>query len=76
MPPLKKNFYKEQPEVTNMAPEKVAAIREQNNNTTVDRLFLDEQQSEVPIPNPIEKFEQCFSEYPDLLGRTIAFFLL
>lgn len=68
LPELKKNFYKEHPEVTNMPAERVAAIREENNNTSVDRLFLEEAAAGEPIPNPIENFEQCFSEYPDLLS--------
>lgn len=69
LPPLKKNFYVEHPDVTNMSPEKVASIREQNNNTTVDRLLTDDKVDCTPVPNPIEKFEQCWSEYPDLLGE-------
>lgn len=52
-----------------MSAEKVAAIREDNNNTTVDRLLTDESVPASPVPNPIEKFEQCFSEYEDLLGK-------
>ena len=51
-----------------MPAERVAAIREENNNTSVDRLFLEEAGAGEPIPNPIENFEQCFSEYPDLLS--------
>lgn len=69
LPPLMKNFYKEDPAVTNMSPEKVATIREQNNSTTVDRLMTDEKAENLPVPNPIETFEQCFDEYPDLLGK-------
>lgn len=51
-----------------MPPEKVAAIREQNNSTTADRLITDATVDSPPVPNPVETFEQCFSEYPDLLG--------
>lgn len=73
LPPLKKNFYTEHPDVTNMSPEKVAAIREQNNSTTVDRLLTDKSDIITPVPNPIEKFEQCFSEYPDLMGKQFGY---
>lgn len=69
LPPVQKNFYKEHPEVANMPPEKVAYIREQNNNITASRLFMTEPLAEVPVPNPVEEFEQCFSEYPDLLRK-------
>lgn len=72
LPPLQKNFYEEHPEVTNMTPERVEEIRQQNNNITVSRLFLDENDTNdaaAPIPNPIEKFGQCFAKYPDLMGN-------
>lgn len=72
LPPLQKFFYEEHPEVTNMTPERVEEIRQQNNNITVSRLFLDENganDAAAPIPNPIEKFEQCFAKYPDLMGN-------
>lgn len=60
-----------------MTPEKVAAIREQNNSTTIDRLLTDDKANSSPVPNPIEKFEQCFSDYPDLLGkRTMNLFCI
>lgn len=52
-----------------MSAEKVAAIREENNSTTADRLITDESVAAPPVPNPVEKFEQCFSEYEDLLGE-------
>ncbi|XP_036324102.1 probable ATP-dependent RNA helicase DDX43 [Rhagoletis pomonella] len=65
-PPLTKNFYNEDPEVTNLMPEEVERIREENNHITVSRVF---KQDDVPenIPNPIWKFEQCFAAYPDLM---------
>lgn len=72
MPPLQKNFYEEHPEVTNMTAEEVDAIRMQNNNTTVSRVFLDESKPEdsgEAIPNPVTKFEHCFGKYPDLMGN-------
>lgn len=54
--------------MANMSPEKVASIREQNNSTTADRLITDATVDSPPVPNPIETFEQCFSEYPDLMS--------
>lgn len=68
-PELIKNFYKERSEVQNMSAELVAAYREANNNIQVSRAFPDKPMGAVPIPNPIMKFEQCFDEYPDLLGE-------
>lgn len=54
-----------------MSAEKISAIREQNNNTTVERLLLDESITQNdPIPNPVETFAQCFAKYPDLMGMT------
>lgn len=55
-----------------MSAEKAAAIREENNKITVSRLILDgdngPQVSNEDIPNPVETFEQCFRDYPDLMG--------
>lgn len=73
MPELKKNFYREHPDVTEMTPETVNRIRMENNNTTVNRLLTDENVCPDPIPNPVEKFEQCFSDYPDMLGNCDLF---
>lgn len=60
-----------------MPAEKVAAIRLANNNTVVSRLLLEEIENPHtgPIPNPVETFEQCFSDYPDMLGSTNANFI-
>lgn len=58
-----------------MLADKVAAIRLKNNNITVQRLFLDEttdsaqKSGDNDIPNPVETFEQCFEEYPELMGK-------
>lgn len=56
-----------------MPAHKVAYIREQNNNTMASRLFLEEPIDESPVPNPVETFEQCFADYPDLLRKYSAF---
>lgn len=79
MPPLQKNFYEEHEDVTNMTPEYVEEIRKQNNNITASRVFLDEtgETKDVdPVPNPIEKFEQCFGQYPDLMGNFLVFYII
>lgn len=61
-----------------MPPEKVEAIRLKNNNTTVSRLFLDEDNGDSAqhskandIPNPVETFEQCFGQYEDIMGKQL-----
>ncbi|XP_034665458.1 ATP-dependent RNA helicase DBP2 isoform X2 [Drosophila subobscura] len=70
LPQLTKNFYREAPEVANLSDEEVQRIRAENNNTTVSLVFEPKEGEAVPtIPNPVWKFEQCFAEYPDLLGE-------
>jgi len=64
---LIKNFYKEDPAISALTPIAVDLFRETNNNITVSRAFPDKPLAEVPIPNPAMTFEQCFSEYPDML---------
>ncbi|KAI9580505.1 hypothetical protein GQX74_012586 [Glossina fuscipes] len=68
-PQLTKNFYKEDPEVTNIGEDEVARIRLENNNITVGRVFTQENDQPGNIPNPIWKFEHCFAPYPDLLDE-------
>lgn len=61
LPPIKKNFYIEDPVVTNMSEEKVAYIRASNNNIEVRRVFENEEGSdELKMLNPVETFEQAF----------------
>ncbi|XP_078050701.1 putative ATP-dependent RNA helicase DDX43 [Augochlora pura] len=68
LPPIVKNFYKEDPKVANMTKEHVANIRKMNNNIEVSYLFREkEEHSEERVPNPIEAFEQAFEPYPDIL---------
>ncbi|SPP88163.1 ATP-dependent RNA helicase DBP2 [Drosophila guanche] len=70
LPQLTKNFYREAPEVAKLSDEEVQRIRAENNNTTVSLVFEPKEGEAVPpIPNPVWKFEQCFAEYPDLLGE-------
>lgn len=65
-PPLRKHFYNEDPDVANMSLEDAEEIRSKNNSTTVRRVFA---QEDADIPNPVTKFEQCFSMYPDLMAE-------
>lgn len=62
LPPIIKDFYKEDPAVAKMTSWKVKEIRKNNNNIEVDR-FCDEKEDNTNIsklPNPIETFEQAF----------------
>lgn len=70
-PPIIKNFYIEDPIITNMSAECVASIRKQNNNIEVQRVFDDEENAskEFHIPNPVQTFEQAFHNYPEVLGE-------
>lgn len=47
----------------------MALFREMNNNITVSRAFPDKPLAEVPIPNPVMTFDQCFADYPDMLNE-------
>ncbi|XP_075222224.1 putative ATP-dependent RNA helicase DDX43 [Lycorma delicatula] len=64
LPPMKKNFYEELPEVANLSSAQVSAIRKGNNNVVVSHTFED---SNEPIPNPVVTFQQAFHNYPDIL---------
>nr|CAD7266501.1 unnamed protein product [Timema shepardi] len=68
LPPLKKNFYIEDPAVAAMSPEEVANFRKVNNNITAS-YALGPSPENSPIPNPVQTFEQCFSEYPEILTQ-------
>ncbi|KAJ8925636.1 hypothetical protein NQ315_009481 [Exocentrus adspersus] len=65
LPPIKKEFYTEHPEVTNMTEEAVAVFRLENNNIVVDRTFKKE--NSLPIPKPCPKFYHAFHNYPEIL---------
>lgn len=61
MPPIIKNFYKEDPTIANMSAAHVAHIRKSNNNIEVKHVFENEgSDEELKIPNPVETFEQAF----------------
>jgi ATP-dependent RNA helicase DDX43 len=64
-PPIKKNFYIEDPEVANLEPEEVARIRLENNKIMVDY----EGNCEIRIPNPVQTFDEAFSHYPEILSE-------
>ncbi|KAJ4428936.1 hypothetical protein ANN_25932 [Periplaneta americana] len=65
-PPLLKDFYIEDPDVANMIPEEVERFRKANNNIVVSFVF---EEGERGIPNPVQTFEQCFSQYPEILDE-------
>ncbi|XP_015607166.1 probable ATP-dependent RNA helicase DDX43 [Cephus cinctus] len=68
-PPIIKNFYREDPSVTNMTKEEVAHFRKTNNSIEVYHAFSDEgkETTTCQIPNPVQTFEQAFHDYPDIL---------
>ncbi|XP_013186270.1 probable ATP-dependent RNA helicase DDX43 [Amyelois transitella] len=68
LPPIVKDFYKEDPEVAAMSPSSVARWRLANNDIQVKRTF-DDKPGLRPIPNPIKTFEQAFKHYPEILDE-------
>ena len=62
-------MYNEDPEISSLTFVDIAVYREANSNITASRVFLDQPLTEVPIPNPIYDFKQCFRNYPDLLAE-------
>ncbi|XP_014215635.1 probable ATP-dependent RNA helicase DDX43 [Copidosoma floridanum] len=66
-PAVKKNFYIEDPEVTNMTKEEVDKIRQENNNINVEYTFETDDKTDDDIPNPVQTFEQAFKNYPDIM---------
>lgn len=62
MPPIIKNFYKEDPAIANMPQSVVAHFRKNNNNIEVRHVFENEGGSDenMKIPNPVQTFEQAF----------------
>lgn len=66
LPPLKKDFYFEDPAVANMDPDEVANIRLLNNKIMVQDLCPDQRK----VPNPVRTFEEAFTHYRKLLLYT------
>lgn len=65
-PVIKKNFYIEDPDVSNLEPDEVAKIRFENNNIMVQNL---DTTVKVAIPNPVCSFDEAFGHYPDILSE-------
>ncbi|XP_013179611.1 PREDICTED: probable ATP-dependent RNA helicase DDX53 [Papilio xuthus] len=64
--PMVKNFYIEDPEVSEMSPSQVEEWRSEN--SIVQVLRTNEEQVDLkPIPNPVLTFEQAFKNYPEIL---------
>lgn len=66
LPPIIKDFYKEDPVIGNMSPTEVARWRKANNDIQVKRTF-DEKPGMRPVPNPVLTFEQAFQHFPEVL---------
>lgn len=66
LPPIIKNFYKEQPEVSTMSDQEVEDFRLSKNNIMVK--YIDENNVK-PIPKPILKFSHAFEDYPEILNE-------
>lgn len=64
LPPIRKNFYFEDPEIAALPASEVATIRLESNNVMVSH--FNEQDTRI-IPNPIETFVQAFEHFPDIL---------
>ena len=67
LPPLTKQFYAENEEVKQFSEKRIAEIRARNNDIKVSRLITHKDVESPPIPNPVETFEQCFRNFPDIL---------
>ncbi|KYB26280.1 probable ATP-dependent RNA helicase DDX43 [Tribolium castaneum] len=65
LPPIKKEFYFEHPEVTAMTEDEVEAFRLESNNIVVERTFKTE--NSKPVPKPVVTFEHAFHKYPEIL---------
>ncbi|XP_041983046.1 probable ATP-dependent RNA helicase DDX43 [Aricia agestis] len=68
LPPIVKDFYKEDPVVQNMSPAEVTRWRFNNNQIQIKRTF-DDKPGLRPIPNPVLTFEQAFQHYPEILDE-------
>ncbi|XP_045779015.1 probable ATP-dependent RNA helicase DDX43 isoform X2 [Maniola jurtina] len=68
LPPIKKDFYIEDPEVRNMPAADVKLWRLANHDIQVKRTF-DDKPDLRPIPNPVLTFEQAYQHYPEILDE-------
>lgn len=64
LPPVKKNFYFEDPKIASMTSEEVSEFRKMKNNIVIQKL---EDDDSFVIPNPVSDFHQAFKNYPDIL---------
>lgn len=63
LPPIRKNFYIESPNVAVLSPEDVDALRKQRKNISVEALG----DPSRPVPKPIVGFEDAFAAWPEIL---------
>ncbi|XP_072933321.1 probable ATP-dependent RNA helicase DDX43 [Epargyreus clarus] len=68
LPPIIKDFYKEDPKIKAMSVDEVWRWRKTNNDIQVKRTF-DDKPGLKPIPNPVLTFEQAFQDYPEILDE-------
>lgn len=64
LPPIIKDFYKEQPKVSKMSDKEVADFRLSKNNIMVKHV---DDSNDKPIPKPVVSFLHAFKDYPDIL---------
>ncbi|XP_070158975.1 probable ATP-dependent RNA helicase DDX43 [Polyergus mexicanus] len=68
LPPIIKNFYKEDVYVALMPETRVAELRKINNDIEVKFVFENEEGfDKIKIPNLIQTFKQAFQNYPEIL---------
>ncbi|XP_069462347.1 probable ATP-dependent RNA helicase DDX53 [Ambystoma mexicanum] len=65
LPPIKKQFYKEDPAVTSLSQEAVAKWRKENNNIICNDLNEGEKRS---IPNPVRTFKEAFQQFTEIIA--------
>lgn len=66
LPPIIKNFYQEQPEVSMMTNQEIENFKLSKNNIMVKH--IDENNTE-PIPKPVLSFSHAFKNYPEILEQ-------
>lgn len=66
LPPIIKNFYKEQPKVSKMSDKEVKDFRLSKNNIMVKHV---DESSDKPIPKPVVSFLHAFKDYPDIMNE-------
>ncbi|XP_063046994.1 probable ATP-dependent RNA helicase DDX43 isoform X2 [Engraulis encrasicolus] len=66
LPPLKKDFYMEDPVVAARSAEEVKEWRKANNNIFVDDVRDEDKRV---IPNPVCTFEECFLHHPGIMDN-------